>query len=76
MQQDDNTAINAAKKNPQRSSFIDLKFLFPNFAKRLMPNVQRQVSAMMQWRPEELPILTRKTTDDVYLWMSLVLQKL
>ena len=37
---------------------------------------QRQVFATAQWRPKEPPIFTGNTSDDVYLWTSLVRQYL
>ena len=37
---------------------------------------QRQVFATAQWRPREPPVFTGNTSDDVYLWTSLVRQYL
>ena len=37
---------------------------------------QRQVFAIAQCRPKEPPIFTGNTSDDVYLWTSLVRQYL
>ena len=37
---------------------------------------QRQVFATAQWRPKEPPVFTGNTSDDVYLWTSLVRQYL
>ena len=37
---------------------------------------QRQVFVTAQWRPKEPPVFTGNTSDDVYLWTSLVRQYL
>ena len=68
----ESTAGNVPNPGPETTqfSFLDLR------SPAASTGGQRQVFAIAQWRPEEPPVFTGNTSDDVYLWTSLVRQYL
>ena len=53
------------------------QFSFPDLRSPAMSiGGQHQVFATAQWRPKEPPVFTGNTSNDVYLWTSLVRQYL
>ena len=60
-------AGNVPNPGPETSQFC-----FPRMQDNVAPTSGQQVFATAQWRPKEPPMFTGATTDDVYLWTSLV----
>ena len=68
----ESTARNVPNIGPEATQFS-----FPDLrSPAASTGGQRQVFATAQWRPKEPPVFTGNTSDDVYLWTSLVRQYL
>ena len=63
----ESTAGSVPNPGPETSQFS-----FPRMQDNVAPTLGQQVFAIAQWRPKEPPMFTGATTDDVYLWTSLV----
>ena len=60
-------AGNIPNPRPETSQFSSSRM-----QDNVAPTSGQQVFATAQWRPKEPPMFTGATTDDVYLWTSLV----